>query len=398
MHESVQSKNKKLQQESHSIMPSLQNIKRAKSAMNFKKQKNNIYTRMLAEQKVKASKQDKNLKDKMTFDEILTSEVDKDMAKYKYKNENYLKYLEKEKEYGFIFDKKKQNPLKYSSKSKINTTALPVPRGTVSIMLNVDKKDYGFNLENFKKKIPQKSKFKMKWKTIQWLLNNKKEAIRQLSSNKQLMLKYARAKKDGMNRQEFGELLSYVGLGADNNLADKLFYIFDNDNSLTVDYKELIIGLETFKKSDIEDKIQSFIEICDDEGNDCITQDQLYQVFKQNLFNYDDKVKLKEQVRLIFKEADLNGDKVLSKEELQKAVNENSILLGLLKESIKSIQRVDQIIENDLEEPFHSWKFEKKKNYKTALKGAINNNEENKNKQILTENYSDNDSIVDENN
>jgi len=26
-----------------------------------------------------------------------------------------------------------------------------------------------------------------------------------------------------MNREEFGELLSFVGLGADENLADKLF-------------------------------------------------------------------------------------------------------------------------------------------------------------------------------
>jgi len=29
------------------------------------------------------------------------------------------------------------------------------------------------------------------------------------------MLKFARNKKDGMNRVEFGELLSFVGLGAD---------------------------------------------------------------------------------------------------------------------------------------------------------------------------------------
>jgi len=43
---------------------------------------------------------------------------------------------------------------------------LPVPRGTISVMLNVDKKEYGFNLNNFKKRIPPKSKFKMKWKTI----------------------------------------------------------------------------------------------------------------------------------------------------------------------------------------------------------------------------------------
>lgn len=84
----------------------------------------------------------------------------------------------KKKIHKFIFEKKQQNSLKYSAKSKINTTALPVPRGTVSIMLNVDKKDYGFNLGNFKKKIPTKSKFKMKWKTIQWLLNNKKDAIK----------------------------------------------------------------------------------------------------------------------------------------------------------------------------------------------------------------------------
>lgn len=37
------------------------------------------------------------------------------------------------------------------------------------------------------------------------------------------MLRFARGKKGGMNRDEFGELLSYVGLGADENLADKLF-------------------------------------------------------------------------------------------------------------------------------------------------------------------------------
>lgn len=76
------------------------------------------------------------------------------MQKYRYKNPDCLDFERKEKIHRFIYEKKKQNSLKYSSKSKINVTALPVPRGTVSIMLNVDKKDYGFNLANFKKKIP----------------------------------------------------------------------------------------------------------------------------------------------------------------------------------------------------------------------------------------------------
>ena len=72
---------------------------------------------------------------------------------------------------------KSQNNLRYNVNSKINLTALPVPKGTISIMLNIAKKDYGFNLNSLKKKIPPKSKFKMKWKAIQWLINNKKGFI-----------------------------------------------------------------------------------------------------------------------------------------------------------------------------------------------------------------------------
>ena len=47
-----------------------------------------------------------------------------------------------------------------------------------------------------------------------------------------------------------------VGLGSDLNLLDKLFYVFDEDSNGTVDYKELIIGLEIFKEDSIEEKIK----------------------------------------------------------------------------------------------------------------------------------------------
>ena len=79
------------------------------------------------------------------------------------------------------------------------------------------------------------------------------------------MLKFAKGKNTGMNRKDFGELLSYVGLGADENLADKLFYIFDEDNSGDVDYKELIIGLETFKENTMDDKLKVFMDLCDND-------------------------------------------------------------------------------------------------------------------------------------
>lgn len=61
-------------------------------------------------------------------------------------------------------------------------------------MLNVAKKDYGFNLNAFKKKIPARSKFKMKWKTIQWILKNRKDAIRQIFSNYPVLIRYTKNK------------------------------------------------------------------------------------------------------------------------------------------------------------------------------------------------------------
>jgi Ca2+-binding EF-hand superfamily protein len=87
-------------------------------------------------------------------------------------------------------------------------------------------------------------------------------------------------KKNGMNKEEFIELLSYVGLGADINLADKLFYIFDDDSSGTVDYKELIVGLETFKENSMDEKLKVFMELCDDDGNGKVTPDELYNILK----------------------------------------------------------------------------------------------------------------------
>ncbi|EGR29033.1 hypothetical protein IMG5_165020 [Ichthyophthirius multifiliis] len=246
-----------------------------------------------------------------------------------------------------------QNKVKYSDKSKINSTALPVPKGSVSVMLNICKTGQEFNLENFKKKIPTKSKFKMKWKTIQQLLQNKQDVLKQLFSNYQTILRHARSKSDGMNRQEFGDLLTLVGLGADINLGDKLFYIFDEDNSQTVDYKELIVGLEMFKENSIENKLIVFMELCNLDHNGNINQQELYKVLKQNLFSEDSKLKLKQIIRQIFKDNDLNKDGLLSKEELLQAATNNIYLLQLLDDSIQNVKKVDQLIENDLEEPFH---------------------------------------------
>ena len=68
-------------------------------------------------------------------------------------------------------------------------------------------------------------------------------------------------------------------MGTDPHLTEKLFYIFDEDGSGTVDYKELIIGLEVFKEDSIEDKMKGtilklsivFFDLCDVDGSGEVT-------------------------------------------------------------------------------------------------------------------------------
>ena len=62
---------------------------------------------------------------------------------------------------------------------------------------------------------------------------------------------------------------------------------------------------------------------------------------KQNIFNHDDKIKLKQPVKQIFKENDLDGDGNLDRDELYTAITKNMTLRGLLEESIRSVKRVD---------------------------------------------------------
>ena len=70
-----------------------------------------------------------------------------------------------------------------------------------------------------------KEKFKIKWRTIQWLIDNKGETINLLSKQYPLIIKAFRNKgaSDGLTREEFGGLLSSLGLGGEKALVDKLF-------------------------------------------------------------------------------------------------------------------------------------------------------------------------------
>lgn len=90
----------------------------------------------------------------------------------------------------FVYEKKLKNELKYDDNSKLNHHAVPVPKGTISIMLNTKKKNTLFSYGDGKgKKATKRSRFKIKWKTIQWLFLHKKDIVLEILKNGRALFK-----------------------------------------------------------------------------------------------------------------------------------------------------------------------------------------------------------------
>jgi Ca2+-binding EF-hand superfamily protein len=60
----------------------------------------------------------------------------------------------------------------------------------------------------------------------------------------------------GLNLKEFTKVLKENGITNDQELINKLFWVFDEDGSGDIEYKELAFGLEMFRDSSFENKIK----------------------------------------------------------------------------------------------------------------------------------------------
>ena len=65
--------------------------------------------------------------------------------------------------------------------------------------------------------------------------------------------------QSGMNNKEFEEMIIGFGITNDKDLINKLFWIFDEDGSGDIDYKEIAFGIEMFIDSPVESKLKSIL-------------------------------------------------------------------------------------------------------------------------------------------
>lgn len=105
----------------------------------------------------------------------------------------------------------------------------------------------------------------------------------------------------GLNREEFGRLLDKVGLGEDDALIDRIFWVFDEDGGGYIGFKELGIGLEMLKDNTFEDKLDTFFDLCDEDNSGTIDKKEFYNLLRLNATtSYEDRERLKFYVNQIF--------------------------------------------------------------------------------------------------
>lgn len=284
----------------------------------------------------------------------LQKDFDRFSKQFENTDEQQKKYNRVFKIHSFIFDKKHQNAMKYTHESKLNNVAVPVPKGTVSIMLNTEKKNSGYM---FGQKMSETAKFKFKWKTVQWLLTNKKEICSTIWDEKtRLWQMYCKIDEDKrMRRGDFQTFMSSPEISLDQAVIDKLYYIFDDENKGSIEFKDLLVGIEMFRCTKSRQLIRSLIEIADIEHAGYVTMEDLFHVFKCICFKAEEKARVKSYIKEVCARVQKDARGFFSTFHFEQSCANHIPLINFIQESMAAIKRVDKMIENDLEEHFQVW-------------------------------------------
>lgn len=207
-------------------------------------------------------------------------------------------------------------PITYENRFKHNYTKKYL--GSVLYAKRVNLEDDTQKYENVKNtKFTQVSKLKMKWKTIKWIIENKKDVLDRLMDFYEVNLttltlahKKANEIDKGLNKAEFTKLMKSNGITNDMSLINKLFWVFDEDGDQFLKFKEIAFGIEMFRDSPIEQKLKAFFDLCDVDNSGSISKQEFMNLLRKNIINNDEKISMKQVVDKIFScvKLDKNGE------------------------------------------------------------------------------------------
>jgi hypothetical protein len=113
--------------------------------------------------------------------------------------------------------------------------------------------------------------------------------------------------------------MDHIGIKRDRNLLNRLFWLFDLNSDDVIDHSEIQYSINLFKEYTLEEKVNTFFELCDDDENELITPEELKRFFLKNLHSEDDTKVVKFVIKDFFKELNPKNEKFLTQQELYEA-------------------------------------------------------------------------------
>lgn len=248
---------------------------------------------------------------------------------------------------------------KYENKFKINYQCKALDHVLVGFIVNKEADDRKYqNSKNTK--YAQVSKLKMRWKTMKWLIDNKKDCLDRLMKFQENLLntskKKAKSQNDeGLTKPEFTKLMITNGITNDYDLINKLFWVFDENGDGDLKYSEIAFGVEMFRDSSMEQKLKSFFDLCDVDGSGSISKTEFINLFKKNIINSDERLNMKLAVDKIFNsvQTDENGD--ITFEQLKIGCATHKDIYDIIDKNLIALKSIDMIIDNDIKNDIMSF-------------------------------------------
>jgi serine/threonine-protein phosphatase 2B regulatory subunit len=125
--------------------------------------------------------------------------------------------------------------------------------------------------------------------------------------------RFRAADRDGSGMVDFAEFCEVLGVDASQD-SEKLFLQLDLDKSGTIDILETLIGLSTVVNATKEEKLKFAFNTFDVNGDNVLTRDELIKILKANHFS-SDVSDVAKKADTIMSQADGDGDGVMNYDE-----------------------------------------------------------------------------------
>lgn len=138
--------------------------------------------------------------------------------------------------------------------------------------------------------------------------------------------------KDKIDRNRFRDILHNTFDMTDDILMDRVFKAFDRDNDGQVSMLEWVVGLNTYLRGTLDEKIAFAFNCYSLKGEKHITREEIFQLLKSSVMKQagdeDPDESIKELVEITLKKMDKDHDNRLGDNDFSASVREDPLLLS----------------------------------------------------------------------